>query len=74
MARAGGPVLSGESYVVGEQGPELFTPGSNGNISPNGKWGGGMIVVNVSSFDPKQAAKLVKDALVDLKSRGYQVA
>jgi hypothetical protein len=33
---AGGPVSAGQSYYVGEQGPELFTPGSNGSISPNG--------------------------------------
>jgi len=32
----GGPVSSGGSYVVGERGPELFTPSSSGTISPNG--------------------------------------
>lgn len=35
-ARAsGGPVISGSTYLVGEKGPELFTPNSNGNIIPN---------------------------------------
>lgn len=35
-ARAsGGPVLAGVPYLVGEQGPELFVPQSNGGIVPN---------------------------------------
>ncbi len=35
-ARAnGGPVSSGKSYLVGERGPELFTPGASGAITPN---------------------------------------
>lgn len=31
----GGPVSSGRSYIVGEQGPELFTPSRSGNIVSN---------------------------------------
>ncbi|MDX3908424.1 MAG: phage tail length tape measure family protein [Sphingobium sp.] len=35
-ARAGGgPVASGKTYLVGENGPELFTAPGNGNIIPN---------------------------------------
>lgn len=35
-ARAdGGPVISGRTYLVGERGPELFTPGGSGSITPN---------------------------------------
>jgi hypothetical protein len=34
---AGGPVLRGNPYVVGERGPELFVPPSNGKIIPNNK-------------------------------------
>lgn len=45
-ARAnGGPVSGGKTYLVGERGPELFTPGSSGNITPNGAMGG--VTVNV---------------------------
>lgn len=29
---AGGPVTSGQPYIVGERGPELFTPSSSGSI------------------------------------------
>ncbi len=31
----GGPVDSSHSYVVGERGPEIFTPGAAGTIIPN---------------------------------------
>jgi hypothetical protein len=41
---AGGPVAAGTSYLVGERGPELFTPSANGSISPNGA---GVVVNNV---------------------------
>lgn len=40
----GGGVRAGKTYMVGEQGPELFTPGSNGTIIPNNalpNFGGG---------------------------------
>ncbi|HEV2651990.1 MAG TPA: phage tail tape measure C-terminal domain-containing protein [Rhizomicrobium sp.] len=33
---AGGPVDAGVPYLVGEQGPELFTPQQSGAITPNG--------------------------------------
>ena len=55
-ARAlGGPVAGGSSYLVGERGPELFTPSSSGNITPNHAMGGGAnITVNVNGGDPNQ--------------------
>lgn len=31
----GGPVLGGTAYLVGERGPEIFVPRSNGTIVPN---------------------------------------
>ena len=48
----GGPVAQGGSYIVGERGPELFTPGSSGNITPNHAMGGANITVNVTSANP----------------------
>ena len=36
----GGPVASGGSYLVGERGPEIFTPSTSGTITPNSKSGG----------------------------------
>jgi TP901 family phage tail tape measure protein len=47
----GGPVSAGSSYMVGERGPELFTPKHGGNIVPNNALGGGTtnVVVNVDA-------------------------
>jgi hypothetical protein len=51
----GGPVSPGGGpYIVGERGPELFTPSSSGNITPNGAMGGNTITVNVNGGDPNQ--------------------
>ncbi len=47
----GGPVKRGGSFIVGERGPELFSPGVSGMITPNEMLGGGStnIVVNVDA-------------------------
>ena len=37
---AGGPIESGKSYLVGEQGPEIITAGANGFVTPNHALGG----------------------------------
>lgn len=36
----GGPVRAGETYLVGERGPELMTAGANGYVTPNHALGG----------------------------------
>ena len=36
----GGPVTSGKTYLVGEKGPELFTPSGSGRIVPNDELSG----------------------------------
>jgi hypothetical protein len=38
---AGGPVVRGKTYLVGEKGPELFSPGSSGQIISNDNAAGG---------------------------------
>ena len=47
----GGPVSSGRSYIVGERGPELFTPGASGQITSNenmrGGGGGGQLTIRL---------------------------
>ena len=46
----GGPVKGGSSYLVGEKGPEMFTPGVSGTITPNNALGGSVnVVVNVDA-------------------------
>ena len=59
---AGGPVMAGGSYIVGEKGPELFTPGSSGMITPNHALGGSgnNITVNVTSADPKDVVDAIQ--------------
>lgn len=42
---AGGPVAAGQRYLVGERGPELFTPASGGAITP---MGGAPVSVNIT--------------------------
>ena len=45
---SGGPVLANTSYIVGEEGPELFNPGStSGTIIPNHALGGGSVIPDV---------------------------
>lgn len=63
-ARAeGGPVSAGKTYLVGERGPELFTPGTSGGITPNhalGQGGGTTVVnYNISAVDAKSFQQLV---------------
>jgi phage-related minor tail protein len=51
---AGGPVAPGASYLVGENGPELFTPSGHGEITPNAALPAtraGSVVVNISTPD-----------------------
>jgi hypothetical protein len=57
---AGGPVAPGGSYLVGERGPELFTPTSSGNITPNGAIGGSTITVNVNGGDPNAVVAAIQ--------------
>jgi len=67
-ARAsGGPVQSGKTFLVGEKGPELFTPSSSGNIIPNNKLsngGGGVTVVVNGDVSGDELIEKVKTALV----------
>lgn len=39
---SGGPVVAGKAYMVGEVGPELFVPKSNGTIVPNNRLSAGV--------------------------------
>ena len=60
----GGPVSGGTTYLVGERGPELFTPGGSGFITPNGAGGGMTVNINVSgAIDPISTARQIADIL-----------
>jgi len=64
---AGGPVGAGESYLVGERGPEILRMGArSGFITPNSQIGGGKpIIINSYSLDPASAGPLIAAALRD---------
>lgn len=66
----GGPVSGGRPYIVGENGPELFTPNSNGSIIPNHKMGGSSIVINVSGntlLDGSAGDKIAQQIMYQLR-------
>ena len=45
----GGSIKAGQTSIVGERGPELFTPGRSGSIAPNNAIGGATINVSVDA-------------------------
>jgi hypothetical protein len=75
----GGPVRSGTSYIVGERGPELFVPNTNGLIIPNGQSMSGTsgsnqgstinITVN-GAIDSESTARQIVSILNNSSARG----
>ena len=71
--QSGGPARAGKSYIVGEKGPELFTPSVSGMVTPNSQMGGSTnIVVNVDASgssvegneqDSKELGRLISVAV-----------
>ncbi len=67
---AGGPVSAGQPYIVGERGPEMIVPSSNGYVVPNSQMGGGGVTINgdinvsSNSADPNAVAQAVPDKLL----------
>ncbi len=62
----GGPVSAGRSYLVGEEGPEVFTPKQAGNITPNGESSGRpqtLQIVNVT--DPRMVPDAIGAGVAD---------
>ncbi len=70
----GGPVSGGTTYLVGERGPELFTPSGSGNIIPNNRLGGGAAAVfNITvngAIDPEGTARTIINVLNNSSYRG----
>lgn len=70
----GGGVQVGQSYMVGEKGPEMFTPSSNGSITPNYKMAGagGMnltINMNGGTYLDDNVAERIGDRIVQVFKR-----
>jgi hypothetical protein len=67
---AGGAVMAGKSYVVGEQGAEMFVPSSNGTIVPNGGMGSTINVTVNGAIDAEGTARTIVDVLNRSNARG----
>jgi hypothetical protein len=62
----GGPVMGGTTYLVGEQGPELFTPSNSGSIIPNNALSGSGSTINITvngALDPISTARQIAQIL-----------
>jgi hypothetical protein len=73
MLATGGLANANSPYIVGERGPELFVPSSNGRVIPNNKLGngGGNIYINVSgAIDQEGTARRIVDVLNNSFYRG----
>jgi len=66
--QTGGTVQPGQRYLVGEGGPEVFTPGRTGSITPNASQGGGsssptpVTVQNIIVQDPNEIPRQITGA------------
>jgi hypothetical protein len=60
----GGPVIGGRPYMVGEHGPELFTPMGGGTITPNSRLNnGGVTIVMNGIIDGESARRSIERVL-----------
>lgn len=55
----GGPVTAGKSYLVGERGPEIFTPNAAGGITSNKDMMNGQPTVNIYNVPNSMGAPAV---------------
>ncbi len=56
LLAAGGDVAPGGMYMVGEKGPELFSPSQSGSIIPNSMLSGGGANVNITNVNDFRGA------------------
>jgi hypothetical protein len=80
-ARAsGGPVSAGKRYLVGERGPEIFSPSSSGSIIPNHRAGGSVsndnrtITINITASPGMNERTLADLVLARLDGRQAALA
>jgi len=71
---AGGPVSAGQTYLVGEKGPELVTMGASGFVTPNNRLGGGSTttIVNFHVRALPTDTELI-DLVNKIRRRGGQI-
>jgi hypothetical protein len=66
---AGGSVMGGQAYRVGEFGPELFVPSGSGSIRPDAGNGGGVTVIMNGIIDGESARRSIEKLLQDSARR-----
>jgi hypothetical protein len=77
---AGGPVSAGKNYLVGERGPEIFSPSSSGSIIPNHRAGGSVsndnrtITINITASPGMNERTLADLVLARLDGRQAALA
>jgi hypothetical protein len=69
----GGPADSNTPYIVGEKGPELFVPSTNGTVIPNNQLGTGStynysFTINAASGSTQDLVTEIKSVLVQLET------
>jgi hypothetical protein len=70
--QAGGDVRPGETYLVGERGPELLTMGQyGGNITPNRNLGQG-VMINIYDGTGRKIDQAMSDLRVEVVERAQQ--
>lgn len=76
----GGSVAGGGSYLVGENGPEIFSPSTGGGITANNRiganTGNGSVVININggNYLSEDAARKMGDMLFKSLQRNYRGA
>jgi len=72
---SGGSVTGGKTVLVGEKGPELFTPNSNGSIIPNnqlsGSSGGGNLTIKSINVINSTGTKATSKVTTQTDPDGY---
>jgi len=66
----GGPVSAGTTYMVGEQGPEMFIPSTNGNIVSNGRTDNGT-GLKMDDAAIISAIMSLKDAILNQPAKSF---
>ena len=66
---AGGPVMAGGAYRVGEFGPEMFVPSGSGSIRPDTGAGSGVTIIMNGVIDGESARRSIERLLQDSSRR-----
>ena len=66
---AGGSVMAGKPYRVGEFGPELFVPAGSGSIRPDTGGGSGVTIIMNGVIDGESARRSIEKLLQDSSRR-----